>query len=113
MLVFPSGSGDATLRFTDVALLADSDTKRVLVKAGSSSSVVLQDCWLRGPYLYGMPGSAGLTMTLTNNLCLRSYLSFNTATNKTFTVHARNNLFWGGTVALWNYGSAIDRKSVV
>jgi len=85
---------DIRLRFTDVALLADTTTKSYIFENGGSKiigNLVFTDCQLRGGYLSLArarypPDDVGLT----NNLLQRVNFSF-TQTTKPFPVYLWNN----------------------
>src|SRR5262249_35241580 len=102
---------EVRLKFTDVSLLADSNTKRHLVQLGGSrlSNLGVTDTQLRGVYadVYSTNGT-GMTVGLTNNVVERSELSFyqeNISGYYPLTLNFYNNLFLNTTVSL-NYRDA-------
>ena len=108
---------DVQLRFTDVSLLADSNTKRRLLQLGGSrvGTLSVTSSQLRGVYadVYCTTGT-GMTFGLTNNLVERSELSFyqtNSSGYYPLTLSFYNNLFLNSTVSL-NYSDASSTWTV-
>jgi hypothetical protein len=100
---------EVRVRFTDVALMADTTSRRHLLGNGNqqtAQAVGLTHCWLRGPYLYLSPNASGMNAGLTNNFMERAYCSFNQSASVSFNLQLRHNLVWRGTLAFYDYHSA-------
>jgi hypothetical protein len=96
---------EVRLRFTEVALLADPQGRRDLVNGlgyAVLSTLALTDCQLRGACLDVWANASGMSISLTNNLLQRGYLSFyqeNIPGYYGFTLDLYNNLWTKGTVS--------------
>ena len=110
-----SANWETRLRFTDISLMNDTDTRHQLlsnVPRAAGGTLALTDCQLRGVqnsfYSYN---SFGPAYNFTNNLALRSKLAFfqyGAAGFLPLTVNLYNNTFSGGQVNLaYNDSSTI------
>jgi len=91
------------MRFTDIVLLGDTNSRARIFDAGSDSLmgiVALKDCQVHGGSISLAPNSDNrqMTLALTNNLFERSFIKL-TQSTKPFAVYCWNNLFGGGTFA--------------
>lgn len=99
---------EVRLRFTDVALLADTTSKRYMLQNSGSrvNPLAVGDSQLRGACvdIYSTSGT-GMTVALNNNLaqdCSLSFYQIATSGYYAFTLTCYNNLFLNGNVVFNN-----------
>jgi hypothetical protein len=103
-----SSLSNVRMRFTDIALLANSATKRYVLLTGGSnlvSTLWLQDSQIRGGYLYNLVynNANQMTVGLTNNLLQRVDFTFNQnyfGDSTPFGVYLWNNLVLNSALTL-------------
>ena len=97
-----AANGKFSLRFTDVSLQANANSRRNLVEIGNDNgwAINIRDSSIRGIYLTSEANSgSGNVIGLINNVIERTLVLFEDI-NNIYNVHLHNNLFLAGTVTL-------------